>query len=123
MRLGAVELLRRRACKCRDALRVGEGGVEFGGRGAEFVVGGDGRGVDVCLAGGGGGCGCSLWLGLSLGGMREVLGRREAAGRVCVGGVLEGFAVLSDHGWADFGEFGAQLGGDLGPDEVLDGLL
>ena len=109
----------------RESIGGGEGGVEFLGCGAEFLAAGDRDGVHVrgavarCLlrrrSGGGRGGG----LADAGGGGDFAFGELWDRAR----GVLEVLAVLGDEGGAELGELLAQLRGDLGADEVLDGLL
>lgn len=111
----------------REPVRGSEGGVEFLGRGAEFLAAGDGDGVYVRGAVAGcllrrrrGRCG-GLGGGLADagGGCDFALGQLWSGAR----GVLEVLAVLGDEGGAELGELLAQLRGDFGADEVFDGLL
>ena len=119
----------RGAHECREPVRGGEGGIELLRRGAEFLAAGDFDGVYVrgaiarcllrrCSRGGRGG-GLGGGLADAGGGCGFALGQLRGRTR----GVLEVLAVLGDEGEADLGEFLAQLRGDLGADEVFDGLL
>ena len=100
--LGTLEHLGRGPCEGGQALGVGEGLVQLGGGGAEFLVVGDSGGVHGASA---------IALGAfrrgSLGGRRGLgvdFGGGEAAGRVCAGCVLEVFAVFGDQGGGQFEE-------------------
>lgn len=118
--LGALEDPGQGPREGRDALRVGEGLVELLGRGAELLVVGHRGGVDDAAGVGLGRDGLGLDAGRWC---RVVLGGGEAAGGVGAGRVLDVLAVLGDQGGEELEEFAAQLGDELGADEVLDGLL
>lgn len=119
----ALEHLGWGARKGSQSLGVSEGLVELLGGGAELLAVGHGGGVDLlgaCVGLRRGGCG-GLGGGLGLAG--NVFRRREAAGRVGAGCVLDVLAVLGDQGGRQLAKFLAQLGNELGANEVLYRLL
>lgn len=117
--LGALELTRRAAGECGDALGVRESVVEFAGCGAELIGGSHGSGVNGDLAGRrSGGLGGFGGLGLRVDG-----GLGEAARGVDAGGVLEILAVLGDQSVGEAGQRLAEVGDKLGAHQVLYGLL
>lgn len=120
--LGAVELAWWPTRKGSKASGVGKGGEELFGSRAEFVVGSDGGGVHVDFSSGRGGRGLG-WRGSGRVALREVSRRCEARRWVGASRVLESFAMLSNQGRAEFGEFSTKLGDNLGANEVLDRLL
>lgn len=121
--MGAVELAGCTAGEGGDALGVGEGGVQLLGGSAELVRCGYGGGVNGDLAGGGGNGGGSSGGSLLLAGRGVEGGRSEAGGGVDARSVLEVLGVLGDERFCEGGQSLAELGKDLGANEVLYGLL
>lgn len=107
--------------ECGNALRVGKSLVELLGGGAELLVVGHRGGIDDAAR-----AGLRRGDGLGLGPSRcwrVVLRGGEAARGVRAGRVLDVLAMFGDQGGEELEEFGAQLGDDLRPDEVLNRLL